>query len=40
LTRVKKMNLTKINDRDGDMQAEMTLSIFFEPDEAASASAR
>lgn len=32
LTRVTKMNLTKINDRDGDMQAQVTLSIFFEPD--------
>lgn len=32
ITRVTHMNLTKINDRDGDMQAQMTLSIFFEPD--------
>jgi Tfp pilus assembly protein PilO len=39
LTRVKKMNLTKINDRDGEMQADMTLSIFFEPDDST-ASAR
>ena len=27
--------LTKINDRNGDMQAQMTLSIFFEPEGAA-----
>lgn len=40
LTRVKKMNLSKINDRDGEMQAEMVLSIFFEPDDSATASAR
>jgi Tfp pilus assembly protein PilO len=40
LTRVKKMNLTKISDRDGDMQAEMTLSIYFEPDDSATASAQ
>jgi type IV pilus assembly protein PilO len=32
LTRVQKMGLTKINERDGDMQAEMTLTIYFEPD--------
>ncbi len=32
ITRVTQMNLTKINDRDGEMQAQMTLSIFFEPD--------
>ena len=36
LTRVQKMGLNKINDRDGDMQAEMTLTIFFEPDADAS----
>jgi type IV pilus assembly protein PilO len=39
LTRVKKMNLTKITDRDGEMQAELTLSIYFEPDDSANASA-
>jgi type IV pilus assembly protein PilO len=37
LTRIKKMNLTKINDRDGDMQAEMILSIYFEPEDPANA---
>ena len=26
------MNLQKINERDGEMQAQLTLSIFFEPD--------
>jgi type IV pilus assembly protein PilO len=31
ITRVTQMNLQKINDRDGEMQAQMTLSIFFEP---------
>ncbi len=34
LTRVTKMDLTKMNDRDGAMQANVTLSIFFEPDTA------
>ena len=32
ITRVTQMDLQKINDRDGEMQAQMTLSIFFEPD--------
>src|SRR4051812_3111558 len=32
ITRVTQMTLQKINDRDGEMQAQMTLSIFFEPD--------
>jgi len=32
ITRVTQMNLQKISDRDGEMQAQMTLSIFFEPD--------
>ncbi len=32
LTRVSTMNLTKIADHDGQMQAQLTLSIFFEPD--------
>jgi hypothetical protein len=31
------MNLQKINDRDGEMQASMTMSIFFEPDANAAA---
>ncbi len=32
ITRVSEMNLTKIDGRDGEMQARMTMSIFFEPD--------
>ena len=32
ITRVTNMNLQKISDRDGEMQAQMTMSIFFEPD--------
>ena len=34
LTKVTKMNLTKITDKDkdGEMQASMTMSIYFEPD--------
>jgi type IV pilus assembly protein PilO len=36
ITRVTNMNLQKINDRDGEMQAQLTLSIFFEPDTGAS----
>jgi type IV pilus assembly protein PilO len=32
ITRVTQMNLQKISDRDGEMQAQLTLSIFFEPD--------
>jgi Tfp pilus assembly protein PilO len=35
LTRVTKMDLTKMNNRDGAMEAKLTLSIFFEPDTAA-----
>lgn len=35
ITRVTQMNLQKISGRDGEMQAQMTLSIFFEPDTAA-----
>jgi Tfp pilus assembly protein PilO len=31
LTRVTDMTLTKISDHDGQMQATLTLSIFFEP---------
>lgn len=31
LTRVSQMALTKITDRDGEMQAQMTLSVFFDP---------
>jgi len=32
ITRVTHMALSKITDRDGSMQAKLTLSIFFEPD--------
>lgn len=32
LTKVTKMNLTKITDKDGEMQASLTMSIFFEPE--------
>jgi type IV pilus assembly protein PilO len=35
ITRVTQMNLQKISDRDGEMQAQLTLSIFFEPDSTA-----
>jgi type IV pilus assembly protein PilO len=34
LTRVTKMDLTKMNNRDGAMEAKVTLSIFFEPEGA------
>lgn len=37
LTRVSQMALTKITDRDGEMQAQMTLSIFFDPKTEADA---
>jgi len=32
ITRITNMALTKMTDRDGSMQAKLTLSIFFEPD--------
>jgi type IV pilus assembly protein PilO len=32
ITRVTHMALNKITDKDGSMQAKLTLSIFFEPD--------
>ncbi len=32
ITRVLQMKLEKINSRDGEMQAELTLSIFYEPE--------
>jgi type IV pilus assembly protein PilO len=35
ITRINEMNLQKVNDRDGEMTAQMTLSIFFEPDTGA-----
>jgi type IV pilus assembly protein PilO len=37
ITRVTHMNLTKINDREGEMQAQLTLSIYFEPEASAAA---
>jgi type IV pilus assembly protein PilO len=40
LTRVSTMMLEKISGRDGEMEAKLTLSVFFEPDTAATASAR
>jgi type IV pilus assembly protein PilO len=41
ITRVTQMKLEKLDERDGEMQAQMTLSIFFEPDTSArSAGAR
>ena len=36
ITRVTNMSLSKITDRDGEMNATMTLSIFFEPDTGSS----
>jgi type IV pilus assembly protein PilO len=35
ITRLMQMKLDKINDRDGEMIAKVTLSIFFERDSAA-----
>jgi len=32
ITRINQMTLQKVNDRDGEMTAQLTLSIFFEPD--------
>lgn len=32
ITRIGQMNLQKINGHDGEMQAQLTMSIFFEPD--------
>ena len=34
ITRLTQMKLEKITNRDGEMQAQLTLSIFFEPDAA------
>jgi Tfp pilus assembly protein PilO len=39
ITRVSQMKLEKIDERDGEMTAQMTLSIFFEPDAGSTASA-
>ena len=32
LTKVSQLALTKITDKDGEMQAQLTLNVFFEPD--------
>jgi|SRR6266516_2760117 len=43
LTRVNQLNLDKISGKEGEMEAKLTLSIFFEPENAnggAAASAR
>ena len=32
ITRITNMNLSKITEKEGTMQAKLTLSIFFEPD--------
>jgi len=39
LTRVTQMKLTKINDHEGQMTADLTLSIYFAPDAQSGASA-
>ena len=39
LIRVTRMDLLKMNDRDGAMEAKLTLSIFFEPDTGSVAGA-
>ena len=39
ITRVTQMQLQKISDREGEMQAMVTLSIFFEPDTGSVAGA-
>jgi len=36
LTRVSQLNLDKINGKEGEMEAKLVLSIFFEPESAAS----
>jgi type IV pilus assembly protein PilO len=39
ITRITNLNLQKINDHDGEATAQLTLSIFFEPDQGNVASA-
>jgi len=39
LTRVTDMMLTKISDHDGQMQASLTLSVFFEPSDSTTLTA-
>ena len=38
ITRVSQMKLEKISERDGEMTAQLTLSIFFEPETGGTAS--
>jgi Tfp pilus assembly protein PilO len=38
ITRITNMTLQKINERDGEMQASMTLSIFFESESSGGGS--
>jgi type IV pilus assembly protein PilO len=38
ITRINQMKLEKISEHDGEMQAQMTMSIFFEPDTGSVAS--
>jgi len=40
ITRTMKMDLEKISGHDGDMSAKLTMSIFFEPETGATASAQ
>lgn len=39
LTRITQMRLTKINEQEGKMQADMTLSIYFAPESQSGGSA-
>lgn len=39
LTRITDMSLSKMTDRDGEMQAKLTLSIYFEPSESGRSTA-
>lgn len=40
ITRVSQMNLQRIDGENGQMQAKLTLSVFFTPDSSAEASVR
>ena len=37
ITKITKMELSKISQRDGEMEAKVTLSVFYEPDNSAAA---
>jgi type IV pilus assembly protein PilO len=39
ITKITKMELSKISQRDGEMEAKVTLSVFYEPDNAPTATA-